>query len=171
MSSSENDLLSLEEKSSSASKRRLEKVVKSSQASTSHSLLDKSSDLLGLGTRVSTLDFMNSFDSVSGIVSRCSFPILRESSGSTVAIAITFDLPTVEPEDSLRMGNEHLDTIPETESNEFIKSSVETLVPSPSKSEDLSNSECDVLACDDFTTFSNLLFDADDDFSSSDNKS
>nr|GFA83122.1 hypothetical protein [Tanacetum cinerariifolium] len=31
--------------------------------------------------------------------------------------------------------------------------------------------ECDVLACDDFTTFSNLLFDADDDFSSSDNKS
>nr|GEY35743.1 hypothetical protein [Tanacetum cinerariifolium] len=49
MSSSENDSFSLEEKSSSASKRRLEKVVKSSQAGTSHSLSDKSSDSLGLG--------------------------------------------------------------------------------------------------------------------------
>nr|GEW89836.1 hypothetical protein [Tanacetum cinerariifolium] len=55
--------------------------------------------------------------------------------------------------------------------NEFIKSSVENLVPNPSESEDLSDSECDVPACDDFTTFSNLLFDADDDFSSSDNES
>nr|GEW11310.1 hypothetical protein [Tanacetum cinerariifolium] len=87
------------------------------------------------------------------------------------AIAITFDLPTVEPEDSLRMEDEHLDTILETKSDEFIKSSVENLVPSLSKFEDLSDSECDVPACDDFTTFSNLLFDADDDFSSSDNES
>nr|GEZ73036.1 hypothetical protein [Tanacetum cinerariifolium] len=69
------------------------------------------------------------------------------------------------------MGDENLDTIPETESNEFIKSSVENLVPSPSESEDLSDRECDVPACDDFTTFSNLLFDADDDFSFSDNES
>nr|GEV44595.1 hypothetical protein [Tanacetum cinerariifolium] len=67
------------------------------------------------------------------------------------------------------MGDEYLDTILETKSNEFIKSSVENLVPSPSESED--ECECDVPACDDFTTFSNLLFDADDDFSSSDNKS
>nr|GEX61252.1 hypothetical protein [Tanacetum cinerariifolium] len=67
------------------------------------------------------------------------------------------------------MGDEHLDTIPETESNEFIKSSVENLVPNLSESED--ERECDVPACDDFTTFSNLLFEADDDFSSSDNES
>nr|GEU50795.1 hypothetical protein [Tanacetum cinerariifolium] len=87
------------------------------------------------------------------------------------AITITFDLPTVEPNDSLIMGDEHLETIPETESDEFIKSSVENLVPNPSESEDLSDSECDVPACDDFTTFSNLLFDADEDFSSSDNES
>nr|GEX51437.1 hypothetical protein [Tanacetum cinerariifolium] len=87
------------------------------------------------------------------------------------AIAITFDLPTMEPEDSLRMGDEHLDTILETKSDEFIKSSVENLVPNPSESEDLSDSECDVPACDDFTTFFNILFDADDDFSSSDNES
>nr|GEW62931.1 hypothetical protein [Tanacetum cinerariifolium] len=38
----------------------------------------------------------------------------------------------------------------------------------PTKPDD---SECDVPACDDFTTFFNLLFDADDDFSSSDNES
>nr|GEY48474.1 hypothetical protein [Tanacetum cinerariifolium] len=87
------------------------------------------------------------------------------------AIAITFDLPTVEPEDSLRMRDEHLDTLLETESDEFIKSSVENLVLIPSESEDLSDSEYDVHACDDFTAFSNILFDADDDFSSSDNES
>nr|GEY96993.1 hypothetical protein [Tanacetum cinerariifolium] len=69
------------------------------------------------------------------------------------------------------MRDEHLDTILATESEEFIKSSVENLVPNPSESEDLSDSECDVSACDDFTTFSNLLFDVDDDFSSSDNES
>nr|GEV15867.1 hypothetical protein [Tanacetum cinerariifolium] len=87
------------------------------------------------------------------------------------AIAITFDLPTVETEDSLRMGDEHLDTIPTTESDEFIKSSVENLIPNPSESEDLFDSECDVPTCDDFTTFSNLLFDAGDDFSFSDDES
>nr|GEZ78599.1 hypothetical protein [Tanacetum cinerariifolium] len=36
-----------------------------------------------------------------------------------------------EPVDSLSMGDEHLDTIPETKSDEFIKSSVENLVPNP----------------------------------------
>nr|GEV08867.1 hypothetical protein [Tanacetum cinerariifolium] len=55
------------------------------------------------------------------------------------------------------------------ESDELIKSSVENLVLSPSESED--ECECDVPACDGFTTFFNLLFDADDDFSSSDNES
>nr|GEX51093.1 hypothetical protein [Tanacetum cinerariifolium] len=77
-----------------------------------------------------------------------------------------------ETNDSLIMGDEHLDTIPEKKSDEFIKSIVENLVPNPSESEDLSNirRECDVPVCDDFTTFSNLLFDADDDFSSSDDE-
>nr|GEV38788.1 zinc finger, CCHC-type [Tanacetum cinerariifolium] len=67
------------------------------------------------------------------------------------------------------MVDEHLDTIPKTKSDEFIKSSVENLVPTPSVSED--KDECDVPARDDFTTFSNLLFDADDKFSSSVDKS
>nr|GEY86282.1 hypothetical protein [Tanacetum cinerariifolium] len=60
------------------------------------------------------------------------------------AIAITLDLPTVEPEDSLTTGDEHLDTIPKMESDEFIKSSVENLVPTPSVSKDLFDSECGI---------------------------
>nr|GFD35055.1 hypothetical protein [Tanacetum cinerariifolium] len=48
-------------------------------------------------------------------------------------IAITPILFTEEPENSLSMEDEHLDTIPATESNEVIKSSVENLVPIPSE--------------------------------------
>nr|GEY24782.1 hypothetical protein [Tanacetum cinerariifolium] len=55
--------------------------------------------------------------------------------------------------------------------DEFIKSSVKNLVSSPIESEDLSDSECNVPVCDSFITFSNLLFDANDDFSSSNNGS
>ncbi|GKB61608.1 hypothetical protein Tco_0917794 [Tanacetum coccineum] len=92
------------------------------------------------------------------------------------SVAITSSppvLPTREPEDSLIMGDEHLDTIPEKESDELIKSSVENLVPIPSESEDFSDneSECDMPVCDDFTTFSNPLFDSNDDFTSSDDES
>ncbi|GKF89402.1 hypothetical protein Tco_0263365, partial [Tanacetum coccineum] len=49
-------------------------------------------------------------------------------------IAITPFLPTEEPDNSLSMGDEHLITILETESDELIKSSVENLVPFPSDS-------------------------------------
>nr|GFC00706.1 hypothetical protein [Tanacetum cinerariifolium] len=63
----------------------------------------------------------------------------NDSDDEDCTIAITLDLPTEEPEDSLRMGNEHLDTIPATRSDKFIKSSVENLIPSPSESEDLSD--------------------------------
>nr|GEY77080.1 hypothetical protein [Tanacetum cinerariifolium] len=68
-----------------------------------------------------------------------------------------------EPIDSLSMRDEHLDTILATESDEFIKSCVENLVPNPSESE--GENGCDVLAC--FTTFSNVLFDDDYDSDSS----
>ncbi|GKE21469.1 hypothetical protein Tco_1432981 [Tanacetum coccineum] len=75
--------------------------------------------------------------------------------------------------DSLSIRDEHLSTIPETESDELIKSSVENLVPTPSESKDLSDieSECNVPVRDDFTTVSNPFFDVDNDFSSSDDKS
>nr|GEZ46949.1 hypothetical protein [Tanacetum cinerariifolium] len=75
-------------------------------------------------------------------------------------------IPT-EPIESLSMGDEHLDTIPATELDKFIKSCVENLVPNPSESE--GENGCDVLAC--FTTFSNVLFNADYDFDSSDDQS
>nr|GEX98831.1 hypothetical protein [Tanacetum cinerariifolium] len=65
------------------------------------------------------------------------------------------------------MGDEHLDTISATESDEFIKSCVENLVPNPSESE--GEYECDVPVG--FTTFSNVLFDADYDFDSGDDQS
>nr|GEY75784.1 hypothetical protein [Tanacetum cinerariifolium] len=61
--------------------------------------------------------------------------------------AITPDEPvlsTEEPDNSLSMGDEHLDIIPATESDEFIKSSVETLIPIPSESESILEHVCDV---------------------------
>nr|GEU30140.1 hypothetical protein [Tanacetum cinerariifolium] len=49
--------------------------------------------------------------------------------------ALTPVLPTEEPKYSLSMGDEHLSTISETESDEVIKSSVKNLVPIPSEFE------------------------------------
>ncbi|GKE13499.1 hypothetical protein Tco_1417050, partial [Tanacetum coccineum] len=76
----------------------------------------------------------------------------------TCFTAITPDSPKT---DSLIMVDKHLDTIPKTESNEFIKSSVENLVQNLSESKD--ECECDMPDCDDFqtkkfSTFTNPLF-------------
>nr|GEU56316.1 hypothetical protein [Tanacetum cinerariifolium] len=65
-------------------------------------------------------------------------------SGLPPCVAITPSLLTEEPDNSLSMGDEHLDTIPATKSEEFIKSSVESLVPIPSESEGIPDSMCDV---------------------------
>ncbi|GKE23255.1 hypothetical protein Tco_1434767, partial [Tanacetum coccineum] len=59
-------------------------------------------------------------------------------SGLPLCIAITPDLSTVEPVDSLIMKDEHLDTIPAMESDEVIMSSVEDLVHTPSESDGIS---------------------------------
>nr|GFB55150.1 hypothetical protein [Tanacetum cinerariifolium] len=59
-------------------------------------------------------------------------------------IVITPVLPTEEPDNSVSMRDEHLDTIPATESDEVIKSSVEDLVPIPSESEGIPDNKCDV---------------------------
>nr|GEZ82793.1 hypothetical protein [Tanacetum cinerariifolium] len=117
-------------------------------------------------------------------------------------------LPIEDLEDSLIMGNEELNTIPEKESNDFINSSVKDLVPIPSESEETSGIEsvcilpsvkdlvpipseseetsgiesvCILPSCDDFSpidvpeektvTFSNPLFNSNDDFSSSNDES
>ncbi|GJR28656.1 hypothetical protein Tco_1104888 [Tanacetum coccineum] len=93
--------------------------------------------------------------------------------GLPPCVVITPVLFTEEPVDSLIMEDEHLDTIPETESDELIKSSVENLVQIPSESEDSFDGECDLPPYDDSSknhdlTFSNPLFDIDEDFTSSD---
>nr|GFA68221.1 hypothetical protein [Tanacetum cinerariifolium] len=51
---------------------------------------------------------------------------------------------TEEPDNSLSMRDEHLDTVPATESDEFIKSSVESLVSIQSESEGILENMCDM---------------------------
>nr|GEX94539.1 ribonuclease H-like domain-containing protein [Tanacetum cinerariifolium] len=91
--------------------------------------------------------------------------------------AITPVLPTEEPEYSLNMGYEHLSTIPETESDEVIESSAKNLLPIPSEYEVTfdDENEYDVPDKDEsssvFTTFSNPLFNDNEDFTSSDDES
>ncbi|GKA03389.1 hypothetical protein Tco_0676170 [Tanacetum coccineum] len=90
-------------------------------------------------------------------------------------IAITPVLSTEEPVDSLIMEDEHLDTIPATESDEVIKSSVENLVPIPSESEGIPNSVCDVPLCNNpleaFKEHFETIIDFNNDYSSSDDDS
>nr|GEY37664.1 hypothetical protein [Tanacetum cinerariifolium] len=58
-------------------------------------------------------------------------------------------LSTEEPANSLSMGDEHLDIIPATKSNEFIKSSVENLIPIPNQFEDFFESNEEFSSIDD----------------------
>nr|GEU37059.1 hypothetical protein [Tanacetum cinerariifolium] len=109
--------------------------------------------------------------------------IISQLPPSIVIITSPPILPIEDLEDSLIMRNEDFNTIPKKESDEFIKSSVEDLVPNPSESEDTfkSDSECVLPLGDDFSpinvfeekivTFSNPLFDSNDDFTSSDDES
>ncbi|GJZ27844.1 retrovirus-related pol polyprotein from transposon TNT 1-94 [Tanacetum coccineum] len=91
--------------------------------------------------------------------------------------AITPDLPIEEPDNSQSMGVEHLSTIPATESDELIKSSVENLVLIPSELEDISDDTCDVPVGEDSSTFdalsdhSEILSDSNNDGTSSDDDS
>ncbi|GJR20028.1 hypothetical protein Tco_0968555 [Tanacetum coccineum] len=77
--------------------------------------------------------------------------------------AITPDLPIEDPDNSLSMGDEHLDTI----------SSVENLVPIPSKFEGISDDACDMPVGEDSSTFdalsdhSEILSDSNNDGTSS----
>nr|GFA48792.1 hypothetical protein [Tanacetum cinerariifolium] len=94
--------------------------------------------------------------------------------------AITPDEPvlsTEEPDNSLSMGDEHLDTIPVTESDEFIKSGIETLIPIPSESEGILEHMCDVHFHDnspplDVSTYQiEDFFESNEEFSSTDDDS
>ncbi|GKE57015.1 hypothetical protein Tco_1496200 [Tanacetum coccineum] len=66
--------------------------------------------------------------------------------------AITLDLPIEEPNNSLSMGDEHLNTIPKTE-----KSSVENLVPIPCEFKGIFEDICDVPSCDYFDAECGLI--------------
>ncbi|GJZ02365.1 hypothetical protein Tco_0520326 [Tanacetum coccineum] len=96
-----------------------------------------------------------------------SIPLRDIISELPLSIASTPDFPIT---NSLIIEDEHLDTILEMESDKENESSVEDLNVTPSKSEDLSDieSKCDMSVCDNFTNFSNHIFDSNDDFTSSD---
>nr|GEX04168.1 hypothetical protein [Tanacetum cinerariifolium] len=85
---------------------------------------------------------------------------MNQNSYNSNSLGFDQPQPPHEPVDSLSMGDEHLNTILATKSDESIKSSVENLVPNPSEPE--GKTGCDLLAC--FTTFSNVLFNADYEF-------
>ncbi|GKD72687.1 hypothetical protein Tco_1330969, partial [Tanacetum coccineum] len=90
-------------------------------------------------------------------------PLNKIDSQIPSPVAIT---PNLWITDSLTMEDEHLDTIPATESDEVIKSSVENLVQNPSESKD--ECECDDSQTTNFSTFSSPLF---EDSTSSDDES
>nr|GFD33919.1 hypothetical protein [Tanacetum cinerariifolium] len=91
-------------------------------------------------------------------------------------IAITPVLSTEEPDNSLSMVDEHLDTILATKSNEVIKSSVKDLVLILSKSECIPNTMCDVHLVNNPTPLEakdhfEIVINSNDDYSSSDDDS
>nr|GEW79293.1 hypothetical protein [Tanacetum cinerariifolium] len=91
-------------------------------------------------------------------------------------IAITPVLSTEKPGNSLIMRDEHLDTIPATESDEVIKSSVKDLVPIPSESKGIPDTMCDVHFVNNPTPLEakdhfEIVINSKDDISSSDDDS
>nr|GEZ24841.1 hypothetical protein [Tanacetum cinerariifolium] len=94
----------------------------------------------------------------------------RDDDDEDYAIAVTPSLSTEELDNSLSMGDEHLDTILVTESDEFIKSSVESLVPIPSESEGIPDNMCAVPFHDNSPPL-NVLKDQFEDFSDSNDES
>ncbi|GKD95797.1 reverse transcriptase domain-containing protein, partial [Tanacetum coccineum] len=84
---------------------------------------------------------------------------LNKTPQVSLVFAITSTLPTIEPEDSLIMGDEYLSTF-----------RVEEIVPIPRESKDSSGSDSEniLLSSDDSVTFSNPLFESNDEYVSSD---
>nr|GEU81187.1 hypothetical protein [Tanacetum cinerariifolium] len=91
-------------------------------------------------------------------------------------ITITPVLSTEEPDNSLSMGDEHLDTISATKSDKIIKSSVENLVPIPSEFEGIPDTMCDVHLVNNPTPLEakdhfEIVINSNDDIFSSDDES
>nr|GEW05561.1 hypothetical protein [Tanacetum cinerariifolium] len=90
--------------------------------------------------------------------------------------AIAPVLSTKEPDNSLSMGDEHLNTILAMKSDEVINSSVENLVPIPSESEGIPDTMCDVHLVNNPTPLEakdhfEIVIKSNDDISSSDDDS
>nr|GEW26148.1 hypothetical protein [Tanacetum cinerariifolium] len=104
-------------------------------------------------------------------------PVCYDDDDEDYNIAITPILSTKEPDNSLSIGDEHLDTISVTKSDELIKSSVENLVPIPSESEGILENMCDVPFHDNSLPLDILkdqfedFFDSNDDSTSTDDDS
>nr|GEX51967.1 hypothetical protein [Tanacetum cinerariifolium] len=104
-------------------------------------------------------------------------PAFYDDDDVDYTIALTPVLSIEEPDNSLSMGDEHLDTIPATESDEVIKSSVENLIAIPSVSEGIPEHMCDVPFHDNSSPLDVLkdqfedLFESNDKFSSIDDDS
>nr|GEZ52520.1 hypothetical protein [Tanacetum cinerariifolium] len=91
-------------------------------------------------------------------------------------IVITPILSTEEPDNSLSMGDEHLDTILATKSDEVIKYSVKDLVPILSESEGIPDTICKVHLVNNPTPLEakdhfEIVINSNDDYSSSDDDS
>nr|GEY04917.1 hypothetical protein [Tanacetum cinerariifolium] len=74
----------------------------------------------------------------------CPIICCNDDDDEDCTIAITPILSTEEPDNSLSMGDKHLDTIPAMELDELIKYNVKNLVPIPSESEGNPDNMCDV---------------------------
>nr|GFC04863.1 hypothetical protein [Tanacetum cinerariifolium] len=111
---------------------------------------------------------------ISGLPSCSAITRLPSCSAITPNVPV---LSTEEPDNSLSMRDERLDTIPVTESDEVIKSSVENFISIPSESEGIPEHMCDVpfhdnsppldISKDQFEDF----FESNDEFSLTDDDS
>ncbi|GJZ15771.1 hypothetical protein Tco_0551448 [Tanacetum coccineum] len=123
---------------------------------TSVEILQAKEDLM-----ISIETFLKKFNRISfrETPKESSIPVRDIISELPLCVAITPE----EPDDSLSMGDEHLSTIPETKSDELIKSSVENLVSIPSESEDFFRYRIDDTSFSDEDVpkeiYSNPLFD------------
>nr|GEU88240.1 hypothetical protein [Tanacetum cinerariifolium] len=102
-------------------------------------------------TRCGVLMRLINWANLSRYPSKCfnSFCYDDDEEEEDYTIAVTPSLSTEEPDNSLSIGDEHLDTVPATESDEFIKSSVENLIPIPNQFEDFSDSNDKFSSTDD----------------------
>nr|GEZ29589.1 hypothetical protein [Tanacetum cinerariifolium] len=114
-----------------------------SQYTVNHPIFDAHNDILTSQTTI--------MEQMTTLTSMCEMILACCDDDDDYNFAITPVLSTEETVDSLSMGDEHLDTIPAMESDEVIKSSVEDLVPIPTKDhfESVINSNDDISSSDD----------------------